>query len=78
VLNQLVQSGIKPESQLGRLHDTLWIGGYRTSLAGIGPDEKIQLDGRKRDQFRFTGQPPIWPIWAASRQSPESVETSSY
>jgi hypothetical protein len=22
-------------------------------VAGIGPDEKIQLDGRKRDQFRW-------------------------
>jgi len=55
-LNQLVQSGIKPESQLGHFHGTPWIGGYRTSLAGIGPNEKIQLDGRNRDQFRFIGQ----------------------
>jgi hypothetical protein len=28
-------------------------------VAGIGPDEKIQLDGQKWDQFRFTGQPDL-------------------
>jgi hypothetical protein len=29
-----------------------------TSLARIGPDDKIQFDRRKQDQFRLTGRPP--------------------
>ena len=39
--------------------------GYWTSLATIGPDDKIQFDGQKQDQFRFTGQPATWLICAA-------------
>ena len=69
-LNQLAQSGITPGTQLGHLHDTPWTGGYRTSLAGIGSDGKIQLDGRKWDQFRFTGQPDLADLCGAhSRRS---------
>jgi hypothetical protein len=69
-LNQLARSGITPGTQLGHLHDTPWTGGYRTSLAGIGSDGKIQLDGRKWDQFRFTGQPDLADLCGAhSRRS---------
>jgi hypothetical protein len=56
---QISSQGTSRDRQRGHLHDTPWIGGYRTSVAGIGPDEKIQLDGQKWDQFRFTGQPDL-------------------
>jgi len=69
-LNQLAQSCITPGTQLGHLHDTPWTGGYRTSLAGIGSDGKIQLDGRKWDQFQFTSQPDLADLCGAhSRRS---------
>ena len=60
--DQISSQGTSKDRQRGHLHDTPWIGGYRTSVAGIGPDEKIQLDGQKWDQFRFTGQPDLADI----------------
>jgi hypothetical protein len=56
-MNQPAQSGSKPEPHLGHLPGTPWIGGYRTSLARIGPDDKFQFDGQKQDQFRSSAIP---------------------
>jgi hypothetical protein len=69
-LSQLARSGITPGPQPGHSHDTPRTGGHRTSLAGIGPAGKIQLDRRKRDQFQSTSQPdPTDRCGARSRRS---------